>query len=320
MALVRTDPLRFAGPARPKVFLKRQPKCAMESCGSSHYRGRETAKPGHEVKPQRQKNDATDAEAAARPMIVAVKEQQGWRSLFGRQRTTLRGHLAEFGLVAPQGPADAPRPAKAIPWRSSACGVERLEAIAEGNPSSRQGFVAMWFDASTSDAYDHGIKLGIEDADYEARRIDEKEHNNKIDDEVIAETRRSRFVVADFTCGTVPYDGKDVAVPRGGVYCEAGFAQGLNIPAIWTCREDRQAHFDARQYSRILWTGSQDLRRKLRNRIGTAIGSVAVAPRRSRPDPETGIDRPVVRCRDERRRQEFRNPDGKPGSCALFSR
>ena len=117
----------------------------------------------------------------------------------------------------------------------TAGGVERLEAAAQ--PSSKQGFVAMWFDASTSDAYDHGIKPGIEDAGYEARRIDEKEHNNKIDDEIIAEIRRSRFVVADFTCGTVPHEGKEVAIPRGGVYYEAGFAQGLNVPLIWTCHE-----------------------------------------------------------------------------------
>ena len=154
----------------------------------------------------------------------------------------------------------------------TARGVERLEAIAEGNPSSRQGFVAMWFDASTSDAYDHGIKPGIEDAGYEARR--KKEHNNKIDDEIIAEIRRSRFVVADFACGTVPDDGKDVAIPRGGVYYEAGFAQDLNIPVIWTCREDQmdQVHFDTRQFSHILWTDPQDLRQKLRNKIGAVIG------------------------------------------------
>ena len=64
------------------------------------------------------------------------------------------------------------------------------------------------------------------------------------------------------------------AVPRGGVYYEAGFAQGLNIPVIWTCREDRmdRVHFDTRQYSHILWTGPQDLRQKLRNKIGAVIG------------------------------------------------
>ena len=84
----------------------------MEACSSSHCWGREIARLGHEVRPpvKRQKNDAAnaEAEAASRPMIVAVKQQQshGWRSLFVRQRTALRGHLAEFGLVASQGTAN----------------------------------------------------------------------------------------------------------------------------------------------------------------------------------------------------------------------
>ena len=115
-------------------FLAAQPTCtvAMEACASSHYWGREIAKLGHEVrliapdyvKPfvRRQKNDAADAEAiceaAQRPTMrfVAVKseEQQAAavvfraRDLVVRQRTqiinAMRGHLAEFGIVAAKGP------------------------------------------------------------------------------------------------------------------------------------------------------------------------------------------------------------------------
>ncbi len=104
---------------------------AMEACASSHYWGREVRKLGHEVrliapiyvKPfvKRQKNDANDAfaiaEAAARPTMrfVEVKsESQQARSmvfrtreLLVRQRTqminALRAHLAEHGLVVPNG-------------------------------------------------------------------------------------------------------------------------------------------------------------------------------------------------------------------------
>jgi len=116
-------------------FLASQPPCtvAMEACASAHYWGRETMALGHEVrlvppiyvKPfvKRHKNDATDAEAiteaAQRPTMhfVAVKTEaqqaQGMlfrtRDLLVSQRTqtinALRGHLAEFGVVAPQGRA-----------------------------------------------------------------------------------------------------------------------------------------------------------------------------------------------------------------------
>ena len=81
-----------------------------------------------------------------------------------------------------------------------------------------------------NDVYEKAIEPGVRDAGYEALRIDRKEHNNKIDDEIIAEIRRSRFVIADFTHG-------DQGV-RGGVYYEAGFARGLGLEVISTCRQD----------------------------------------------------------------------------------
>ena len=120
-------------------FLAAQPSCvvAMEACGSAHYWGREAQAIGHEIKlippiyvkpfVKRHKNDTADAEAtteaAQRPTMnfVAVKteEQQAkamlfrTRDLLVRQRTqtinALRGHLAEFGLIAPQGPAHVSR-------------------------------------------------------------------------------------------------------------------------------------------------------------------------------------------------------------------
>ena len=100
-------------------FLASQPPCtvAMEACASAHYWGREIVALGHEV------NDSADAEAiteaAQRPTMhfVAVKSeaQQAQAMLFHtrdllvRQRTqtinALRGHLAEYGVVAPQGRA-----------------------------------------------------------------------------------------------------------------------------------------------------------------------------------------------------------------------
>src|SRR5881275_1560627 len=117
------------------AFLATLPPCtvAMEACGSAHYWGREIAKLGHTVrliaptyvKPfvKRQKNNAADAEAiceaAQRPTMrfVAVKSEAKQasavvfrtRDLLVGQRTqiinAIRGHLAEYGLIAPQGPS-----------------------------------------------------------------------------------------------------------------------------------------------------------------------------------------------------------------------
>ena len=124
----------------------------------------------------------------------------------------------------------------------------------------------MWFDKATDDASENGIEQAIRDAGYEPMRIDKKDHANKIDNEIIAEIRKSKFVVADFTHGD---EGA-----RGGVYFEAGFALGLDIPVIYTCRRDQldDLHFDTRQYHHILWDTPEELRADLAHKIGALFG------------------------------------------------
>lgn len=162
-------------------------------------------------------------------------------------------------------------------------GFERLEALEATNPESQQGFVAMWFDESMSEAAD-AIREAIRDAGYLPLLINDKEHNRDITDEIIAEIRRSRFVVADFTCGTAKHNGKEEGVPRGGVYFEAGFAMGLGIEVIWACRSDCMnfVHFDTRQHAHVVWATPAELREKLARRIGAVMGYGATA--RVRPD------------------------------------
>jgi transposase len=116
------------------TFFAGLPRClvGVEACATAHHWTREIGALGHEVRlmpPQyvkaylkRHKNDAADAaaicEAVTRPSMrfVAIKthDQQAaltihrTRDLLVRQRTmlinALRGHLAEFGVIAPQGP------------------------------------------------------------------------------------------------------------------------------------------------------------------------------------------------------------------------
>jgi transposase len=115
------------------TFFATLPPClvGLEACGTAHFWAREIAASGHDVrlmppgyvKPyvKRNKNDAADAEAVCeavrRPSMrfvpVKTPEQQAAlvahsvRDLLVRQRTmlvnALRGHLAEFGIVAPRG-------------------------------------------------------------------------------------------------------------------------------------------------------------------------------------------------------------------------
>ena len=150
-------------------------------------------------------------------------------------------------------------------YRVTVAGYRKLADV-KSNRDSAQAFAAMWFDDEMNAAYENGIEPAIRDAGYKPVRIDRKPDVNKIDDEIIAEIRRSRFLVADFTHGT---EGA-----RGGVYFEAGFALGLGIPVIYTCRDDAigEVHFDTRQYHHTMWSRPEDLRRNLKNRILALIG------------------------------------------------
>jgi hypothetical protein len=130
------------------------------------------------------------------------------------------------------------------------------------NSDSQQVFIAMWFAPELHEVFELGLAKAASDCGYFPFRIDKKEHANKIDDEIIAEIRKSRFLIVDFTGH------------RGGAYFEAGFAMGIGLPIIWTCRKDHMAelHFDIRQYNCIDWTTIDELRRRLALRIEAWIG------------------------------------------------
>ena len=72
-------------------------------------------------------------------------------------------------------------------------GIVELEKQRAAKTSTTQAFVAMWFDPSTDDALAEWISNLVGAAGYQAFRIDRSHHANRIDDEIIAQIRRSRF-------------------------------------------------------------------------------------------------------------------------------
>ena len=138
---------------------------------------------------------------------------------------------------------------------------QELERIEQSASNSSNAFIAMWFDPS-QDPVNKAIQSAVRGAGYMATRIDEVEHVGKIDDEIIARIRQSKFLIADFTR------------QRGGVYFEAGFMLGLGRPVIWLCNESDLAnvHFDTRQYNTIIYSDVEKLKSKLQFRIEAIMG------------------------------------------------
>lgn len=165
-----------------------------------------------------------------------------------------------FRTLADQGLLEEPPrrdPARRTSFRLTPVGWHRVRELAKTRRDPSRAFVAMWFTDELRAAWEDGIRPALVALGYDPVRIDLSHGDDRIDDRIIAEIRRSGLVVADFTGH------------RGGVYFEAGFAMGLGIPVVWTCRrlEIQGAHFDTSHYQHLLWDTPEDLRDQLVNHI-----------------------------------------------------
>ena len=208
------------------------------------------------------------------PMSAAVMDRAlAWtESLETSELGYFETYLRELGLLKPAENMLADKPMRQgeentyyHSWVVSVGGHERVSEI-ERNVDNSQAFVAMWFNDNMDEVYENAIAPAIVAAGYDPFVINRNEGDLRIlDDQIIGEIRRSRFVVADFT------HGKDGA--RGSVYYEAGFAHGLGLPVIFTCKnDDSELHFDTNHYPHIMWDQFDDLREALERRIRAAIG------------------------------------------------
>jgi len=148
--------------------------------------------------------------------------------------------------------------------------------------AGNQAFIAMWFHGEMNCLFDEALQPALRACGYAPYRVDREQHNNKIDDEIIANIRKSRIFVGDLTG------------MRPNVFYEAGFANGLGIPVLLTCNESysgsfvaavpdaatdpsverkpwfkqvADSAFDVRQYLIVPWSTPADLATKLENRI-----------------------------------------------------
>ena len=144
-------------------------------------------------------------------------------------------------------------------------GWSRVQELENVGQNSVTAFIAMDFSKVMDPAHAAIRRAVARTKRFEPLRVDDRaaEHLGMIDDLIIAEIRKSRFVIADFTN------------QKGGVYFEAGMALGMGLPVVWCCRQDdverNKLHFDTRQFAHIVWTSESDLEEQLYHKIEAVI-------------------------------------------------
>ena len=194
---------------------------------------------------------------------MARSESTGWREV-----ETLLAYLAREGWIEEIPDRDAEfrtEPLDQITCRVSAYGHDTLER--RTRRESGKAFVAMWFDPEMNDAYDNGIEPALMYLGYEPIRVDRVLSTDDIVAEIFDQIAECDLMVADFT------HGKDGS--RGGVYYEAGYAEGLGKPVIMACRADQlpDIHFDTSHRFHIVWKTPKDLRDALKERIPARVAA-----------------------------------------------
>jgi len=192
---------------------------------------------------------------------VATDDEVAYPVAFCRNAkewTFLRSSCLERGLLIHADPGFDVVTTKGWEWLD-----ERPKAAGD------RAFIAMSFHPDLKPVGD-AIEKAIRDAGYQPTRVDQHEYVGGVMDKVLALIRQSRFVVADFTQN------------RGGVYYEAAFAAGRDIPVIPTCRVDHldpenksdRLHFDVSHLNFLSWDDQNlpDFQKRLQLRIEALFG------------------------------------------------
>jgi hypothetical protein len=133
---------------------------------------------------------------------------------------------------------------------------------------SRRAFMAMKFgDDELDGLVANCFKPAVAETGFELKPLSEDPEAGLIDNRMRVEIRRSRFLIADLTHH------------NNGAYWEAGFAEGLGLPVIYTCKRevlqhpDEEIHFDTRNQLIIMWdahrpeNAASELKAAIRNTL-----------------------------------------------------
>lgn len=175
---------------------------------------------------------------------LIIQAEIGARSQHGVR--TIVDHLVDTNLVLQTKMAGVG--GQSLNWKLALSmeGWEYYEDLKRGGISSRKAFMAMKYgDPELDEIVANYIRPAVQDTGFNLYRLDDSPKAGLIDDRLRVEIRTSRFLIADLTH------------ENAGAYWEAGFAEGLGKPVIYTCEKnkfnEKKTHFDTNHHTTVLW-------------------------------------------------------------------
>jgi hypothetical protein len=126
-------------------------------------------------------------------------------------------------------------------------GWQYYEKLKRGAIDSHKAFMAMKYgDEQLDKIVEEVFKLAVKQTGFDLFKLpDRPQPAGLIDDRIRVEIQTSRFLIADLT-----HENR-------GAYWEAGYAEGLGKPVIYTCKKKKfkrlKTHFDTNHHLTILW-------------------------------------------------------------------
>lgn len=144
----------------------------------------------------------------------------------------------------------------------------RYEKIKKGKTSGKEAFMAMPFNKPNLDSvWLPRLREAVRQTGFELKRVDDEPKPGLIDTHMRLQIQRARFLIVELTHSNL------------GAHWEAGFAEGLGKPVIYTWCENAvngdKPHFDVEHSLRIEWESDN---------IDAALRAVKATIRNSIPD------------------------------------
>jgi hypothetical protein len=130
--------------------------------------------------------------------------------------------------------------------RLTMAGWKQYHELKRGSVVSRTAFMAMPFkNPELTRVVNEVFRPAVQETGFTLRRVDDEPQAGLIDNKIRVDIRLSRFLIADLTGG------------NSGAYWEAGYAEGLGKPVLYTCSkahfEEHRTHFDTNHCTTVLW-------------------------------------------------------------------